>query len=91
MSGQGNGHDDELTPTVGIVIGHPQNREILSFLANNVLELQEHTRIVTQLYMMLRDLETPITPKMRGQLVDEYERHHTADSANLAALKLVAG
>lgn len=87
---QGNGFDDE-TPTEGIAIGHPDNREVLAFLGNDVLELKEHTRVIQTLYEAMRGFHFPIGLRMQAQIVEEYERHHEANTVNLALLKSVVG
>jgi len=88
----GNGFkgDEEVTPTEGIPLGHPGNREVLAFLANDVTELKEHTRIIRTLYEAIRSMTFQIGVQMQAQLIDEYERHLSAGATNLTHLRAVA-
>lgn len=84
-----NGLDDE-TPTEGVPIGHPDNREALAFLGNDVIELREHTRVIQTLYEAIRAIQFPIGVHMASQLIGEYERHHAANAQNLVTLRSIA-
>ena len=70
-------------------MGAPANREVLAFLANDVVELKEHTRVIIQLYEAIRGFKEPMDIKHKSLLVEEYERHQEANEGNLRELKEV--
>lgn len=86
----GNGFDDN-TPTEGIPLGHLDNRELLTFLGNDIMLLKEHTKMIATVYDAIRSLEFPVGLKLKAQLIDGYEKNLEANTANLAALKTVVG
>jgi len=86
----GNGHDDN-TPTEGIPLGHLDNRELLTFLGNDIMLLKEHTKMIATVYDAIRSLHVPVGLRLKAQLIEGYEKNLEANTANLAALKTVVG
>jgi hypothetical protein len=78
--------DDEVTPTVN-VIGHRENRRMLSILANYWTEAKIHSARLEDLYVGLKEMKVPASPVWTGNLLNEFERHHTAEGENLVTLR----
>lgn len=79
--------DEESTPPVPARrIGHPDNRQLLAVVGNFRLEAQEHTRGLQRIYDTLVGLTEPAPVVFGPQLLDEMERHHAKNGANIAAL-----
>jgi len=81
--------DDDLTPTEGIIMGNTANREVLAFLADDVVELKAHTKAISQIYTEIRALSVPVAIGLQAKLLEEYERHQAAGQENLERLKKV--
>lgn len=85
-----NGFDDE-TPTEGIALGHLDNRELLTFLGNDILLLKAHTKMIATVYDAIRSLTVPVPIQLKARIVDGYEHNLADNAANLASLKAVVG
>lgn len=92
--GHNNGRDDfsdsDETPAEGMPLEHPSNRELLTFLANDVMLLKEHTRTIQTVYEAIRSLAFPAGPKLTGQLLTSYEKYETDMTANVDTLRAIA-
>lgn len=86
----GNSHDDE-TPAESTV-GNVGNRSLLLVLGNYVVEAREHGARLEKLYHTLRELPHAAPGHFGEQLLQEQERHHSADEEHLFTLRhLVRG
>jgi hypothetical protein len=91
----GNGDDDhhgeewnDRTPTL---VGHPANREVLKIIGNLRIEARHHSVQLNELYVLLRASAVPAPEHWAQELVDELDRHHQADGAQIEQLRATVG
>lgn len=86
-----NDADEDSTPPVpSAIIGHIDNRSLLAVLGNIVIEQQQHGDTLKGLYNELRALAVPAPKAWAFRLLDELDRHHQKDAANIYAFRGVA-
>lgn len=84
-----NGRED--TPLPEKVIAHPENREVVTFLGNLVVEAKQHAITLLAMYEMVRDLPGAVPRRVVYELIDEQERHINRVSAHLAGVRSAFG
>lgn len=81
----------DITPRPETIIKHAENREIVTFLANLIVEARQQVISLDALYTLIRDLSTP-APRMWGhQLVESQEAHVKRVQAHIAGVKIALG
>lgn len=72
-------------------IKHGANRELVTVVANLLVEAKQHTVGLHTLYEALRDWPDPV-PRLWGhRFLDEYERHMERENEHLVTLRSVVG
>jgi len=89
MSDIGNG--EGKTPAPERVIQNPENREIVTFLGNLVVEAKQHAIGLHTLYERIRDLPGPVPKLWVYDLVDEQERHIRRVTGHLEGMRSAFG
>lgn len=84
-----NGTDS--TPVPEIIVKNPSNKELITFLANSIIETRQHTLELRGLYDMLRDFTMPVPKSWAHKLADSQEAHIERATQSLAALKSAIG
>lgn len=79
--------DDDVTPTVTTPLPPPENRRMLSILADYVTEAKVHSSRLDNIYVTLREMTVAPSPVWAGTLLTELERHHSAEGENLGTLR----
>lgn len=83
--------DDDITPVPQTAIKNPDNRELVTFLGNLLLESRQHTIELKGLYEMFRELVTEAPPKLRHAVIDTQEKHISRVSDFLDDMKIALG
>ena len=85
-----NGASD-LTPVPEAIVKNPANKELITFLANMLVETKQQVIHLRDLYSMLKDFETPVPRSWAYKLADLQQGHIERATENLDALKSAIG
>jgi hypothetical protein len=85
-----NGASD-LTPVPEVIVRNPANKELITFLANMIVETRQQVIQLRDLYSMLKDFETPVPKSWAHKLADSQQHHINRATETLDALKSAIG